>query len=329
MADRYIFLNQFQVLRWNQWVQEPYSRNYDRHFVVFDTRNSTELGRRVEAYPNPHETAVIGPGGDRLFLQNGTHRIDVFDRAMQRLSSFGPDEDGTKLRFSDDRRVVAFIWPAVGVMEVWDTQSETRLSRIETPYPDNAATVFSPSGKYLTSILSSTELAVYEAATGARIARLQIKGGDYIEKPVFSSDETLLAANMEDRIAVLDLATGRAITELKMDFRGYAPLTFGKKFTEGGDALIAWSWDGPTRFPLMRSAQAVVEAAQDRLPRCLSPGQRKLFYLPPEPPRWCITGPGLGEALADRWMPKYPYDDPKWRDWQVGRDAGQNLPLPD
>ncbi|MEL7153442.1 MAG: WD40 repeat domain-containing protein, partial [Pseudomonadota bacterium] len=315
-----------QIITYMQVVGD----DYDRHFIVVDARTVEERARRVEPYPNPHQqAAVIGPEGDRLFLQNGSHLIDVFDTRMQPLSSFGPTEDGTKLRFSADRRRVAFIWPAAGALEVWDTQSETRISRIETPFPDSEATVFSPTGTFLTARISATELAAYDVATGVRVAQMQIRGRDFIDKPVFSADESLLTASMEDRIGVLDLTNGRLITEFKMDFRGYAPLTFGKKFTENGDALIAWSWDGPTRFPLMRSAAEVVATAQDRLPRCLGPDQRKRFYLPPEPPRWCITGPGLGGKKPADWSPKYPYGAQKWRDWQTARDAGENPPLPD
>lgn len=302
--------------------------DYDRHFVAVDAHTSDEIGRMVERYSTRLESAVVGPSGGRLFMQNANHKIDVFDLKFKYLSSFGPDQDGTKLRFSADRRRVAFIWPAAGDVEIWDTDSEVRLSRFNTPHPDNDATVFSPIGAYLTAMLSASELGVYDTASGDLVATVQIKAEGWIEKPVFSEDETLLAANLDDRIAILDLTSGRSITELDINFRGYAPLTFGKKFVDDGNGLVAWSWDGPTTFPLLRDPQKAVELVQRKVPRCLSPGQRKRFYLPPAPPRWCITGFGAEQTDPASWAPKYPYDAMHWRDWMIAVDEGKSASLP-
>ncbi len=66
------------------------------------------------------------------------------------------------------------------------------------------------------------------------------------------------------------------------------------------------------------------------VPRCLTPEQLDAAFLPPEPPRWCVTGPG-NEAETDPalWEPKWPYHTPEWRDWLVARDRGEDPPLPE
>ena len=51
--------------------------------------------------------------------------------------------------------------------------------------------------------------------------------------------------------------------------------------------------------------------------RCLTPAQRKAFFLPPEPPDWCIE------------MEKWPYNTPEWKQWLADKRAGKTPPLPE
>ena len=64
------------------------------------------------------------------------------------------------------------------------------------------------------------------------------------------------------------------------------------------------------------TTQALVSAAKADIPRCLTLAQRKAFFLPPEPPAWCIE------------MEKWPYDTPEWKQWLADTRAGKNPPLP-
>jgi hypothetical protein len=61
---------------------------------------------------------------------------------------------------------------------------------------------------------------------------------------------------------------------------------------------------------------------------CLTPEQRKSFFLAPEPPRWCITGAGRETAPPDEWEGKWPYQSEAWRQWLIDRDAGKDVPMP-
>jgi hypothetical protein len=57
---------------------------------------------------------------------------------------------------------------------------------------------------------------------------------------------------------------------------------------------------------------ALVSAAWTAVPRCHTQAQRKAFFLPPEPPNWCIE------------MAKWPYDTPAWK--QRLADSAQASP---
>jgi len=72
----------------------------------------------------------------------------------------------------------------------------------------------------------------------------------------------------------------------------------------------AREWDIPA------DTQGLVSQAKADIPRCLTVAQRKAFFLPPEPPAWCVE------------MEKWPYDTPEWKQWLADTRAGKNPPLP-
>src|SRR5262249_40218658 len=64
-----------------------------------------------------------------------------------------------------------------------------------------------------------------------------------------------------------------------------------------GARIVTGSADNTVRFwQLFPTGQALIEKAKILVQRCLTPAQRKLFYLAPAPPRWCIT------------MARWPYE---------------------
>ena len=74
-------------------------------------------------------------------------------------------------------------------------------------------------------------------------------------------------------------------------------------------------------WDVFASTGELVERAKSDVPRCLTQSQLKDYYLPVEPPRWCITGAGLeSETDPAKWQPKWPYDQQAWRDWLVAQD---------
>lgn len=74
--------------------------------------------------------------------------------------------------------------------------------------------------------------------------------------------------------------------------------------------------------------ETLVDRARIIVPRCLTPLEREQeLLLSPAPHRWCIAGTG-GEKDPTAWQPKWPYRSPAWREWQLARDKGEDLPLP-
>jgi WD domain, G-beta repeat len=113
---------------------------------------------------------------------------------------------------------------------------------------------------------------------------------------------------------VWDAATGQPIGE---PLKGHENWVMSAAFSPDGRLIVTASPDRTACvwvFPT--STQALMSQAKAVVPRCLTPAQRKAFYLPPEPPAWCIE------------MVKWPYDTPDWKQWLNDKRAGKNPRLP-
>ena len=94
-------------------------------------------------------------------------------------------------------------------------------------------------------------------------------------------------------------------------------IVYSAAFSPDGKRIVTASQDKTARvWDLFPDTQALVSAAKAAVPRCLTQEQRKSFFLPPEPPAWCIE------------MAKWPYDKPEWKQWLANKRAGKNPSLP-
>ena len=132
----------------------------------------------------------------------------------------------------------------------------------------------------------------------------------------FSPDGKRIVTASRDKTARLwDAETGKPIGEPLKGHdgccveRGVQPRRQAHRHRVCGQDGAAVGHLSPTPRNLVSHAKAAV-------PRCLTPAQRKAFFLPPEPPAWCIE------------MEKWPYDTPAWKQWLADTRAGKNPPLP-
>ena len=84
----------------------------------------------------------------------------------------------------------------------------------------------------------------------------------------------------------------------------------GKRIVTASDDKTARLWE------IFADTQELVSHAKAGIPRCLTTAQRNAFFLPPEPPPWCIE------------MEKWPYNTPVWKQWLADTRAGRTPPLP-
>ena len=88
-------------------------------------------------------------------------------------------------------------------------------------------------------------------------------------------------------------------------------------FSPDGKRIVTASGDKTARvWEVFANTQELVSHAKSAIPRCLTRVQRKAFFLPPEPPLWCIE------------LEKWPYDTDAWKQWLSDTRAGKSPPLP-
>src|SRR5262249_13733971 len=115
-----------------------------------------------------------------------------------------------------------------------------------------------------------------------------------------SADGRLLATASYDNTARLfETARGQELARL-----AHLSDVVGVAFSADGTTLTTASGDSTARlWRVWPTSQALVNDAKSRAARCLTPAQRKQYFLPEPPPLWCI----------ERRL--WPYDTDDWRSW--------------
>jgi hypothetical protein len=127
-------------------------------------------------------------------------------------------------------------------------------------------------------------------------------------------------------VRLWDAASGKPLATLEAHTGEVSSAAFspdGARVVTASADKTAGLWDV---FP---TTQALVDHAKRVVPRCLTQVQLRQFYLPDEPPRWCITGAGLeAERDPNKWQPMWPYHTAAWRAWLAARDRGERPEMP-
>ena len=198
-----------------------------------------------------------------------------------------------------------------------------------------ALQVFSGHLEYVTSVAFSPDGTRILTGSKDKTARLwSIEGeqmavfsghGDAVTSVAFSPDGTRILTGSWDDTARLWSLEGEELAV----FSGHGDDVLSVAFSPDGTRILTGSLAKTARLWDARTGQELVDHAKRRAPRCLTTAQLRDAFLLPEPPRWCITGPGL-EAEPDpaKWEPKWPYQGEEWRDWLLARDRGEEPELP-
>lgn len=154
--------------------------------------------------------------------------------------------------------------------------------------------------------------------SGKELARLAHDGP--VSAVAFSADGRLLATASEDNTARLfEAASGKKLARLAHD-RGVNAVAF----SPDGSVIMTASDDSTARlWRVWPNSQALVNDAKSRATHCLTPTQRKQYFLPKPPLHWCV----------ERRL--WPYDTDDWQSWLAKHKAwlssgsqGPEPPLP-
>jgi WD40 repeat protein len=225
---------------------------------------------------------------------------------------------------------------------IWDAHSGEPLKILRGHTDAVSFGSFSPDGSKIVTISSDFTARIWDATSGETTAILKLGGSG--NEAYFSRDNHRIVTSAGLQVALWDAATGAEIVtldnpegvsavSLSPDGRQLAIASRGGvtyweieaaavvgemhsrddvsalSFTPDGHSVVMANRDGWRVRRAFRSTQELVQQIKLAAPRCLTRQEREQAYLPPTPPRWCITGPGLEhETDSAKWRPKWPYD---------------------
>jgi len=190
----------------------------------------------------------------------------------------------------------------------------------------------SPDGTILVTGSEDKTLRIWDVETGELQRRL-VAHTDGVTGVAITSDSRFIISIsgrqniIDNTVRVWNVETG----EQRAILRGHTKSITSLALASDDSFVVTTSSDKTARmWKLFRTAQDLVDLAKDEVPRCLTTDERERYFLRPEPPRWCITGPRRTHIRSpSKWLPKWPYHTPEWRQWLVARDRGEDLALPE
>src|SRR5258707_295526 len=118
----------------------------------------------------------------------------------------------------------------------------------------------------------------------------------------FSPDgKRIVTASSDRTVRLWEAERSRQIGE---PLTGHTDRVFSAAFSPDGKRIVTASSDNTARLlRIFPGTQEIVAVAKAASPRCLTAEQRHQFFLPAEPPTWCIE------------QEKWPYGTLAWRQW--------------
>ena len=151
--------------------------------------------------------------------------------------------------------------------------------------------MFAPDGRRILTA-SADKTARLWSREGKLLATLSGHTGKITKAAFAPGGGRILTASTDGTARVWDIE-GKPLGVLE----GHTGPVNDAVFSQDGARILTLSDDGTARVweSFMRS-QDLVDRAKADVPRCLTPEQRLIYFLPAEPPTWC------------RSMNKWPYD---------------------
>lgn len=117
----------------------------------------------------------------------------------------------------------------------------------------------------------------------------------------------------QGKIVIVDVASANIVATIQAASETIVEAVFD----ESGRGIQSLLKSGKTVFTKVTAQKTeLVELAKQKLPRCLTPKQRRQHFLSKEPPIWCVE------------LRKWPYDSYQWREWLAAKKSGKRVALP-
>jgi WD40 repeat protein len=199
---------------------------------------------------------------------------------------------------------------------IWNAKTGQTLIILNGHTGEVHRAVFNFDGSRVVTASADNTARIWDAKIGKTLTILKGGGHDNgVQDAAFSPDgrHVVTASLLAPTVQIWDVDRAQPIGVLN-DHKG--PVE-GAMFSSDGFRIVTASWDKTARiWNVFPTTQGLIEDTKRVVPRCLTPEQRRTFFLDAQPPAWCIE------------MEKWPYNGDDWKSWLAQKNAGQNPPLP-
>ena len=274
-------------------------------------------------------SAAFSPDGKRIVTASRDKTARLWDAESGKQIGeplTGHTDAVLSAAFSPDgKRIVTA--SADKTARLWDAESGKQIGEPLTGHTDAVwSAAFSPDGKRIVTASEDKTARLWDAESGKQIGEPLTGHTDAVMSAAFSPDGKRIVTASWDKTARLwdaeklaqAIRSGRSHAPSSAIFDRSSAAVGSAAFSPDGKRIVTASEDKTARllriFPGTEEIVAVAKAAS---PRCLTAEQRHQFFLPAEPPTWCIE------------QEKWPYDTLAWKQW-LSSDTltGKRPPLP-
>jgi WD40 repeat protein len=250
--------------------------SFDKTARLWETHTG-KLLNQLEGHDKEVWHAAFSPDGKIVVTASFDKTARLWDAHTGKLLNMleGHEDIVRHAAFSPDGKIVVTAsWDKTA--RLWDAHTGKLLNQLEGHESPVEHAAFSPDGKTVVTASRDKTARLWEAHTGKLLNKLEGHESP-VEHAAFSPDgKTVITASRDNSARLWDADTGKLLNKLE----GHESPVEHAAFSPDGKTVITASWDKTARlWHVFSTTQELIDDANRRVPRCLTPKQRKQFFL--------------------------------------------------
>jgi WD40 repeat protein len=258
----------------------------DKTARVWDAATGKELVR-LEGHMGSVRSAAFSADGSRIATASEDRTTRIWEAATGKEVARLEGHTGwvQSAAFSRDGGYIVTASTDT-TAQVWDIPAREVIARFKGHTDKVWSAAFSPDGSRIVTASRDKTARVWETATGKELVRLEGHGSAVVGAAYSPDGSRIVTASADKTARLWDAVTGKETSRLE----GHDGTVWNAAFSPSGSYVITASKDNTARlWPVFLSTDMLVQATKNILRRCLTPDQRRKYFLPSAPPAWCIT----------------------------------------